>query len=265
MKPTPQIYRASKIILFWMLLLIVPDGNLIAQEVNPKAVRHFEKALEARRDDNAAKALRELDKALTLSPHFLDARRLRIGTNEALQDWQACIRDLDTLLGAAPDDFEARFIRAEIYAELGTPLLGVPDMDTILANKDIEMGARIEVQCMKASLLTAGGQLKEALQNLNMALKLNPSWGEGHLLRARLEEQIRDFDNARSDYGLAIELSYPKGRAYFGRACFWLHQGKEAEACKDLEAALAAGFSPEATDQAAWEELRKACNLVIKN
>lgn len=192
--------------------------------------------------DNAA-AIRDLDKAITLSPTVMSYLR-RAGAHQAMGQLDKAIADADAAAELDPSSGEA--IRTAITLRGQS---GKVDEALELVERHIDAGGkeRPEYLAVKAELLADNGQPDEALALLDAAVTAHP--GNATLLNERCwvkGTRKVALDTALRDCTRAIELMDSPASALDSRAMVYFRLDRVEEALGDLDAALES--EPELTD-----------------
>ena len=183
-----------------------------------------------------------------------------------VQDYQNAIEDLNMLLLRQPKFILAYFNRAVLRLRLleisereqvgvvsaegmvgdelkNTPFLSSSGQRRVsIGGVDMKRtlnGTTSTKNKMEAERLRAMRKLEYevALRDLDMVLKLSPTFVYAYFNRAYVCAQMQNYDAALSDFNRAIEL-YPRfAEAYFNRGLIYLRTGKTAEGMADLSKA----------------------------
>ncbi|WP_439539838.1 DUF3857 domain-containing protein [Sphingomonas sp.] len=184
--------------------------------------------------DNAA-AVRDLDKAITLSPTVLAYLR-RASAHRAMGQIDKAIADADAATELDPGSGEAIRTAIALRGEKGEH-----DKALEMVQLHIDAGGKDKpgYLAIKADLLAQSGQVDEALAVLDAAVVAHP--GNATLLNNRCwlkGTQKVALDTALRDCTRAIELMDSPAPALDSRAMVYFRLGRADEALSDLNAAL---------------------------
>lgn len=183
-----------------------------------------------------AKAMEDLDKALSIKPDLLGAYFLRAGLHESATRWARAEEDYTAVLERAegkPEGSRARLSRARARAKGARLEEALADYD-VLIERDPGAGLYLE----KGGLQFMAGRLEDALATTEKALSLGGSNARVISLRAEIFLKQENFDAAIREADRAFRLDPQQADALVVRAEVRLHRGEKAEAAADLKRAL---------------------------
>jgi len=182
------------------------------------------------------KAITDYGRAIALSPGMAEAYHCRGTAWLTKKDYERAMADYDKALKIDPQYTRSYLGRG--LAEL--------DMDKVKeAFNDFDHAVKTDPKCIEAysyrgDALRQIGDYTKSLADFEYAMKLDPNFANSWLGRGTLRMMLRDYDGAMKDLTRAIELDRRLSQAYANRGYILLvHLGKEAEAEKDFERALA--------------------------
>ncbi len=203
---------------------------------------YFNRAWYHERVFDSAAAVRDLDKAITLSPTVTSYLR-RAGAHQAMGQLDKAIADADAAAELDPGSSDAIRTAIALRGEKGRF-----DEAFEMVDRQIDAGGKDKPAylAIKAELQADNGQPDEALATLDAALLAHP--GNAMLLNGRCwlkgTRQVA-LDTALRDCTRAIELMDSPAPALDSRAMVYFRMGRMDEALSDLNAALDA--QPELT------------------
>jgi len=203
-------------------LALIPDPNAIGNRpppasskevidanVPPEARKEFEKAdaiLASQKKERAAEAMVHLQKALLAYPSFLEAQ-LRLGAVYMdLQQWENAEQALKRALEINPKTVNAYLALGEVYwrqKKYGE------------AEKALEDGLVIEDRSWQghfalARLYYTKGDLSRAGRQVGLAIQLNDSFPDAHLLAGNILLRVKKREDALEQFQAYLRLA-PKG------------------------------------------------------
>ena len=203
-------------------LALIPDkfevGNkpppvtsklVLDASVPPEARKEFEKAdaiLATQKKEKIPDAMIHLQKALTFYPHFLEAQ-LKLGaTYMDLQQWDNAEQALKRALEINPKTVNAYLALGEVYAH---------QKKYSEAEKALRDGLIIEDRSWQGHfalgrLYYAKGDIARAARQAGLAIQLNDSFPDAHLLAANIHLKVNNRQDALEQFQAYLRLA-PKG------------------------------------------------------
>jgi predicted negative regulator of RcsB-dependent stress response len=203
-------------------LALIPDksevGNkpppvtsklVLDASVPPEARKEFEKAdaiLATQKKEQIPDAMIHLQKALTFYPKFLEAQ-LKLGaTYMDLQQWDNAEQALKRALEINPKTVNAYLALGEVYAH---------QRKYSEAEKALRDGLIIEDRSWQGHfalgrLYYAKGDLARAGRQVGLAIQLNDSFPDAHLLAANIHLKVNNRQDALEQFQAYLRLA-PKG------------------------------------------------------
>jgi regulator of sirC expression with transglutaminase-like and TPR domain len=96
-----------------------------------------------------------------------------------------------------------------------------------------------------AILNSKDGRPKEAMEQLDALVHFYPNHAKHYLARCGLLEQRKDYEKAKKDISMALELEPENPECYLTRASLYLAMKKKKLAQQDCRTAIRLGASPE--------------------
>ncbi|MBK15139.1 MAG: hypothetical protein CL770_00420 [Chloroflexi bacterium] len=185
-----------------------------------KALSSFNKSIELDKSDETAlyergwtymemmqpyKALEDIDESITLNPENSHIYRLRSWILMSLGEWGKAKSDVDFLLDLYPQDPNLHYLLGLINIHSGSIAEGLKDISIAQSF----LGNQSEPAYILASSQGMAKQenYSQALENLNSALQLDNKYTYGYLLKARMNMNVQNFQEAKTSYEAALRLS----------------------------------------------------------
>jgi tetratricopeptide (TPR) repeat protein len=187
----------------------VTSKLVVDASVPPEARKEFEKAdaiLATLKKEKIPDAMIHLQKALTFYPSFLEAQ-LKLGaTYMDLQQWDNAEQALKRALEINPKTVNAYLALGEVYAH---------QKKYSEAEKALRDGLIIENRSWQGHfalgrLYYAKGDLARAARQVGLAIQLNESFPDAHLLAANIHLKVNNRQDALEQYQEYLRLA-PKG------------------------------------------------------
>jgi len=182
--------------------LELDDNGVLAESYNR---RGFFKDEQGKYEE----AIKNYNKAIELSPGYLEPYDNRSNSNSNLKNYVEAIKDSDKAVALDPKYSEA-------YLNRGRAKSGLGDY--------------------------AG-----AIKDYNKAIKLNPKYEKAYYNRANAKIKLEDFKSAIKDYDESIKLDPKYIKAYFNRAITKSNLGDQEGKLEDLRKAAELGDSEAST------------------
>ncbi len=230
--------------------LIEQDLNVLqTYEVLDKAIKHREWA---RLND----ALNTVDQAIKNMPKNADMWFFRGVVNSNKRDFWNAAADFSNAIRCAPEAWFLYYFRADVYRELNQNREAVSDLSTIINAKPRlaayrftcetgrlrDQGIRVDespvtlgdIYYLRAETRAELGDNREAIEDLNEALKLDPTDTKALALRAEFTSEGGKNDIAVKDFTEAIRQNPADWAKYQQRGNAYLKLGKVKEAMQDF-------------------------------
>ena len=197
-----------------------PTVPPVDPNVPSEARKAFEKGVEAigtGNKDKIEEGVRQLEKAVSLYPKFLEAQVKLGAAYMDLQQWDKAEPAFKKALEIEPKTANALFALGEIYLR---------QKKTDEAEKFLLQGLKIDDKSAQAHLALARTywetaskikdetqarpSLEKAYDQVNQSLKLNPEVAQAHLLKGNLLLRVRRAADAQHEYEEYLRLD-PKG------------------------------------------------------
>ena len=215
-------------------------------------------------------ALRDLNRALELSPHHSVARLNRSYVFVGLKRYDRALADLNALLKKDPRNLMARNNRGRVWQEMGEWQRAMADFEKVIEQSPQMMIARynrivlffhygkyylakkacdeaLELAGDDDRILAARAEswlgLKSyqwAVADCSRVLRRNPRFSAAYIVRAKARFHLGELAGALSDLDLAIGLEPKDAEAYCVRADFLIQKKRYREALAGFERAIAA-------------------------
>lgn len=178
--------------------------------------------------------MKDLDKALELNPHSVDAFYLRGHIWALREKWQEAIADFSNAIMLYRGKGEYHLSRGRAYARTGEYRRAVDDFDEALLASPGDVGVIRERGVAHMAL----GEFDEALADLNSALESDPE--SAPLLEARAHVYLEkdDYDRALADCEKTIELCADHDVHYRTRAQIHAARHEYPQAIEDMNRAI---------------------------
>lgn len=182
---------------------------VVDASVPPEARKEFEKAdaiLATQKKEKIPDSMIHLQKALTIYPNFLEAQ-LKLGaTYMDLQEWDKAEQALKRALEINPKTANAYLALGEVYAH---------QKKYSEAEKALRDGLIIEDRSWQGHfalgrLYYAKGDLARAGRQVGLAIQLNDSFPDAHLLAANIHLKVNNRQDALEQFQEYLRLA-PKG------------------------------------------------------
>lgn len=154
--------------------------------------------------EEPAKALADMERAVTLQPDRAFLRVNRAVARYNANDLNGAIDDLDYVLEQEPMNYEALFNRAMLRAELQDNDRALVDLTRALQLRPGDLRARFN----RAMVYAAKGEYISALADANEVVDAYPEMFAAYALRAQILSDIGDEDAARKDYRRASQIAH---------------------------------------------------------
>ena len=149
-------------------------------------------------------------------------------------DWQGAIDDASIVLQHAPDDPKAVLIKGTCLFQNDRFREALAFLDKLpLENRDTNEVRWMRIQCCSKQQLAV-----REMEELDALLEVSPSHVEARLLRAKLLEQLEQFDEAVTDLSAALEQDSSKLAILTKRGILNQRRGNAAAAISDFTAAI---------------------------
>jgi tetratricopeptide (TPR) repeat protein len=217
-----------KLFLF-LLLLSIPLKNY-AQN----ARQYFKTGLTFSEAGNYKDAVDQFTRSLEIDPEYLSSYLERARAYEAMNELQKAADDLQRALS-----FEQK--KESLYYEAArlNYLLSNFDNALELINRSMELKSNYEpafrLQCL---VMLATGDYSGALISINKALALKDS-PENNFYRGQVSENMKNYNQAESDYSKAISKNNKYTEAYLALASLRIGMNKPEAALENCNAVIA--------------------------
>jgi len=168
----------------------------ISLELNEHAVAYYNRGNAYLELHEYAKAIKDFDKAIELSPNYAEAYNNRGVAYAELGEYKRAIKDYDKAIELNPDDAEAYYNRGIAYARLG--------------------------------------KYKRAIEDYDRAIELNPNYAKAYIGRGLAYAERGEYNKAIKDFDKAIELNHNLAEAYYNRGIAYAELGKYDRAREDM-------------------------------
>lgn len=184
----------------------------------------------------AEDAVRQIDRAIALSPGNPAFYSNRANALQHLGQWEAAVAGYDAALRLKPDFAEAVFNRASALQKLGRYREALAGFERAarLAPRDAD------IRVGQAAALRALGRGEEALAALEQALLLNPASASAWCHRGNVQHDLGDTAAAESSYSRALAFQPGLALAHANRGHLHQENGEFSAAIADYRQALAA-------------------------
>jgi tetratricopeptide (TPR) repeat protein len=222
MKPCIRLF------LFLALLFLPLKNN--AQN----ARQYFKTGLTFSEAGNYKDAVDQFTRSLEIDPEYLSSYLERARAYEAMNDLQKAADDLQRALS-----FEQK--KESLYYEAArlNYLLSNYDNALELISRSMELKSNYEpafrMQCL---ILMATGDYSGALISINKALALKDS-PENNFYRGQVSENMKNYDQAETDYSKAVSKNSKYTEAYLALASLRLIMNKPQAAMENCNAVIA--------------------------
>jgi tetratricopeptide (TPR) repeat protein len=217
-----------KLFLFLLLLSISLKNN--AQN----ARQYFKTGLTFSEAGNYKDAVDQFTRSLEIDPEYLSSYLERARAYEAMNELQKAADDLQRALS-----FEQK--KEALYYEAArlNYLLSNFDNALELINRSMELKSNYEpafrLQCL---VMLATGDYSGALISINKALALKDS-PENNFYHGQVSENMKNYDQAESDYSKAISKNNKYTEAYLALASLRIGMNKPEAALENCNAVIA--------------------------
>lgn len=183
-----------------------PTKLVLDARVPVEARREFEKGDDALIAGKQEKGIQHLETAVSLYPEFLEAY-LKLGTTYMdLQQWDKAEQTLKRALEINPKTANALFALGEIYWR---------QKKYDEAEKSLRAGLAIEGRSWQGHftlgrLYLSRGDIAKAGRQIGLAIQLNPSFAEAHLLAGNILLKANKREDALAEYQEYLRLA-PRG------------------------------------------------------
>ena len=184
-------------------------------------------------------ASKDLGRALTLRPEYIDALVRRAEYWRSKRDIVAALTDLDTADRVAPREADIRLTLAALYGSLYRPAQTITQMDywIPLHEQDPRAALAYNERCWARAVL--GRELDQALHDCDAGLHLTPHAPQLLDSRGLVNLRRSQFDKAISDYTEALKISPKIAWSLYGRGIAELRKGNTVQGEADIAAAKA--------------------------
>lgn len=203
---------------------------------------YVNRALARRRDDVAGK-LADLEAALRLDPNDRDALLMKVELAEMSGDRDGAIAALTIMLRAHPTDVNGLAARGSYYWLAGKTALAEADFSAARAN--VTIGGQLNDLCYRKA--ARGIALQIALAECEEGLRRDIVTASYLDSRAFVLLRLGRYDEAIEAYNRTLAMDPRLAPALLGRAITWARKGDKAKSDADLAAALA--INPKVQDE----------------
>jgi tetratricopeptide (TPR) repeat protein len=250
------------------------DGVVLWDTVIARGARHpspyYNRALALGRRDRFEEALRDLDRALELKPHFAEAHVNRGIFSERLGRLDAALAAFDRGIELDPRDYQAYVNRGLLQERRGRLDLALEDYSRAIALAPTDE----RLLETRGDALEKRGDHEGAIRDYDAAIALQPLAAAPYRKRGVARGKAGDRGGAVEDFDRALARDPADAEAYLGRGTARALGGQTAEARADFTAAIALDprnavahanrgrLALRAGDPAAARgDLRRACEL----
>ncbi len=170
----------------------------------PRAATQLKMASEALQQHDAKQAFRLASEVIAADPENASAYFIRGKARAEYDDSKNALVDfsIGMKLDANSADSQVFLTMAQTYLQLKQPERALQTLQIGNSRKPT-----LELYKMSAGINSSLGHDKEALQDVEKALKFDPSSRTMILLRGSMYDHSQDFEHAIKDYSRVIELS----------------------------------------------------------
>ncbi len=218
---------------FFFLALALAPLNTHAQN----ARQYFKTGLAFSQAGNYKDAIDQFTRSLEIDPEYLASYLERSRAYEAMNDLQKAADDVQRALS-----FEQK--KEALYYEAARLNYMLSNFDNALEllNRSLELKSNYEpafrMQCL---ILLSTGDFSGALISINKALALKDS-PENNFYRGQVSENMKNYDQAESDYSKAISKNNRYTEAYLALASLRLTMDKPQPAMENCNTVI--GYDP---------------------
>lgn len=256
----PNAYEPS---LVWALdnrvraCRMIKRPDLIEQDLNVlQTYQILDKAIKHREWARLNDALKTVDQAIENMPKNADMWFFRGVVNSNRRDFWNAAADFSNAIRCAPEAWFLYYFRADVYQQLNQNREAVRDLTTLIEARPRlaayrftcetgrlrNQGIRVDespitlpdIYFLRAESQAELGNVKEAIEDLNEALKLDPTDTKALSLRAEYVSEGGKNDIAIKDFTEAIRQNPTDWAKYQQRANAYLKLGKVQEAMNDF-------------------------------
>ena len=193
-------------------------------------------------------ASKDLDRALTLKPDYLEALVARAEYRRSGSDPAAALADVDAADRVATKEADVRLMLADLYDSLDRPKLAIAQTDLWIAvhDQDPRLIHAYNERCWARALL--GEELDKALHDCNAGLRLNSHAPQLLDSRGLVNLRRNQLDKAIADYNEVLKIDPKVAWSLYGRGVAELRKGMTAQGEADIAAAKA--LAPELPEYA---------------
>ncbi|NLE37372.1 MAG: tetratricopeptide repeat protein [Pirellulaceae bacterium] len=185
-------------------------------------------------EEDNAKKLEMLDKAVRLAPEAAEPLRARAAVHAAMGKEESAAADFAKAIALDPDDLDTHENQARFLAEMGQFDRALVSLDRARA-----LAPRSVVPLtMRAQVHVQMGNLDAALHDLNQALVLQPDHPIVLLLRATLYHETRKPDAALADLNRVLRREPDFAQARRLRWIILIGEDKLDQVVEEMEAQL---------------------------
>ncbi len=156
--------------------------------------------------NNNQEALQNINKALEIDPHNIEALNLSAFLKYKLNDMEGSKKDFETILKSKPNSAEAYFGHGNVMFLLDDFQSAITDYNKALQLDDSK--ATYKVYYNRGFALSRMGKHKEALKDYGKSIELKANNGEAWFNRGYSKFYLKDRFGACFDWSKAGELGY---------------------------------------------------------
>ena len=198
------------------------------------AETHFEWGRNKFKEGDTHGAIADYDRAIDLSPEFVDAYCNRGFAKVMLGDHDGAIADCDRAIALNPDYAEAYFFRGFAKRGLGDYRGAIADYD-----RAIELDPDNTVAyTLRGGAKSALGDHEGAIADYGRAIELKPDDGGAYYFRGSAKSKLGDYESAIADFDRAIALKPDYAEAYNNRGVAKSELGDHDGAIADHDRAI---------------------------
>jgi tetratricopeptide (TPR) repeat protein/predicted aspartyl protease len=201
----------------------------------------YQRALVFRQNGQAALALTDLDRVLTLNQGFLRAYIPRAEIRLQEKNFEGAIADLDALDRLAPKQADLRFELAERYEAAGGYSRAMAQYDLWIRNHpvDSKKATALAARCWASAIQNEdlSGGLSDCNSALGITDKKNPNYGHLFVIRGMIDLRQANYDKAILDFDSALKTMPKDAVALYGRGVAKSQKNKDKSGQADIDAA----------------------------
>jgi tetratricopeptide (TPR) repeat protein len=231
------VIATSKALSILLIAFIFCNFNLDIATASPEdsATNRLRFGIEKLRIGDYSEAIAQLTQVIDINQKSVVAYSNRCLAYLQLQDYQNAITDCNQAINLAPDNIEAYINRGIAYYRQGNYQAATEDNNFVIARKPHDFRAYYN----RGVVNSARGSYGDAISDYYRALSLvpeTPSYLSADIYNdlGLAKFHFRNFEDATSNFTLAIRLNPQDYRAYFNRGCTCGKNGDNFGAVRDF-------------------------------